>query len=209
MNRRAMAFCSFLGLCAATSLFVQGAYAGWETKTPDPKLAEIDKPVQDFKLKDVAKDLKPTEKEEAALVALSQFKDKKSVVLFFMSEKCGTTWRYEKRVGELMKQYGKDVAFLGVRCSANDTAESIRKFAEAKNFDMPVLNDENGEMTKFFKVRNTPTFVLVDKKGVMRYKGSFDDNPEPDQVKSRYLADAVGAVTANKDVPVKETRPFG
>ena len=128
---------------------------------------------------------------------------------FFMSERCGTTWKYEKRLGKLMKQYNKDVAFLGVRCSANDTAESIRKFAETRNFDMPILNDEKGELSKFFKITNTPTFTLIDKKGVLRYRGSFDDDPEEDSVKKTYLADAVKAVLDSKDVAVKTTRPFG
>jgi peroxiredoxin len=209
MIRRAIVVCSALGLCAATSFFVQGAYAGQEPKTPAAKLAEMDKPVQDFKLKDLMYEAKPNAKPDAGLVALSQFKDKKPVVLFFMSEKCSATWQYEKRVGELLQKYGKDVAFASVRCSANDTPEGLRKFAEVKNFDMPLLNDENGELTKFFKIRNTPNFAVVDKKGVLRYKGGFDDSVDPTGVKNTYLADAVAAVLDGKEVKVKETRALG
>lgn len=171
---------------------------------------EIDKPVTtEFKLRDVTHDLKAGEKPDAAMIALSSYKDKKPVVLFFMSERCGTTWKYEKRLGKLMSQYGKNVTFLGVRCSANDSAESIRKFAETRNFDMPIMNDEKGELSKFFKVTNTPTFTLMDKKGVVRYRGSFDDSPEEESVTKRYLPDAVKAVLDSKEVAVKMTRPFG
>ena len=175
-----------------------------------PMQAEIGKPVKDFKLKDLTKELKDGEKEEKALVTLSKFKDKKPVVLFFLSEKCSVTWRYEKRVGELVGKYGgKDVQFFGVRCSANDTEESIVKFAESKNFGMPVLNDAKGEVARFFKVRSTPTFVVIDKKGTMRYFGSFDDEPQENDVKAKYLPNAIVAVLSGKDVPMKETRPFG
>ena len=74
-------------------------------------------------------------------------------MLFFMSEKCSVTWRYEKRVGQLLKDMAKkDVAFYGVRCSAADTCDGLKKFAETRNFDMPILNDEKGEMTKFYGV---------------------------------------------------------
>jgi peroxiredoxin len=195
-----------------------------------PAIAEIDKPVKDFQLKDLAKELKEGEKEDARIVKFSQFKDKQPIVLFFMSEKCGTTWQYEKRVGELVAKYGakpakkdaakegakegtkdevKGAAIMSVRCSAGDTEESIVKFAEAKNFNVPVLNDAKGELTAFFKVRNTPTFVVIDKKGVFRYFGSFDDNVKEDKVENKYLTDALVAVLANKDVAVKTTRPFG
>src|SRR5213593_2330699 len=132
--------------------------------------AELDKPITPFKLKDVTKDLKDGEKEDAALVDLAQYKGKKAVVLFFMSERCGTTWKYEKRVGNMLKDYAKKpVVFLGVRSSLNDTPETIRKYAESKHFDMPVLDDPKSEMAYYFKARNTPAFVVVDKDGAYRY----------------------------------------
>ena len=177
---------------------------------PGAETAELDKPVSDFKLKDVTRDLKASEKEEVALVNIAQYKDKKAVVLFFMSEKCGTTWKYEKRVGKLLKDNAKkDVVVLGVRSSLNDTSESIRKFAESKNFAMPVLDDPKSEMARYYKARQTPTFVVIDKKGVMRYFGSFDNSASEDGVTKNYLPDAVAAVLEGKDVPVKQTQPFG
>ena len=190
----------------------RSAVSGQDAKTAPkkPEKAAIDKSVTDFKLKDVMQDLKPGEKEEAAYVSLSQFKDKKAVVLFFMSEKCGTTWRYEKRVGKLLQDYvKKDLVYLGVRSSAADTCEDIRKFAEAKNFAMPVLDDVNNKMADYYQVKCTPTFVLIDKKGVMRYFGSFDNSANEDGVTKKYLPDAVAAVLEGKDVPVKQTQPFG
>jgi len=192
-------------LAGALGLIAAGAFA-----LDAPEKAELDKPAADFKLKDLAYEAKPKDKEDAALVALSGFKDKRNVVLFFMSEKCRATWKYEARVGKLMKEMEKkDVAFAAVRCSAKDTPEGLVKFADARNFDMPILNDEKGEMTKFFGIRNTPTFVILDKKGVLRYRGGFDDSAEEAAVKATYVADAVNALLASKDVPVKESRAVG
>lgn len=179
-------------------------------KTQQPTRAAIDKPIKDFRLKDLTRELKDGEKESARLIALSQYKDKKPVVLFFMSDKCGTTWRYEKRVGTIMAKYGeKDVAFLAVRCSALDTEADIIKFADARNFNMPILDDKRGELTRYFKVETTPTFVLIDSKGVFRYFGSFDDNPEEKDAVKTYLPNAVSAVLDKKVVAVKQTPPFG
>ena len=199
-------------LLALTSLATFAVYAqqGIPGVFTAPEKATIDKPIKDFKLKDVMYEPKKSDKEDMTNIALSQYKGKKNVVLFFMSEQCSVTWRYEKRMGEMLKKYKKgDVTFLGVRCSANDTPETIKKFAESKNFEMPILNDEKGKLSSFFKITNTPTFAVVDKKGVLRYRGSFDDNPEDADVKKHYLGDALVAVLDNKSVPVTNTRPFG
>jgi peroxiredoxin len=200
---------SLLALC----LVAGSAFIALEAPSASAKKAEsakVDTPVQNFKLRDLTKELKDNEKEDAALVALDQYRDKKPVVLFFLSEKCDTTWRYEKRVGQLLQKYGqKDVQFLAVRCSANDTPESIVKFAEAKNFDMPVLDDTNGKLTSYFKVYCTPTFALIDTKGVLRYKGSFDDSRDPAAVKKPLLRNAIAAVLTGKEVAVKQNPAFG
>lgn len=171
--------------------------------------AVMDKPVMDFRLTDLTHEKKDGEKPDAGQIALSDFKDKRPVVLFFMSEQCSVTWRYEKRFGQLQQKFGKDVKVVGVRCSANDTPKSICKFAESKNFVVPIMNDENGRMTAYFNVHNTPSFVLIDKKGVMRYFGSFDDAPDEPGVTKRYLPDAITAVLSDKVVTIKHTQPFG
>jgi peroxiredoxin len=209
MNRFRTGALALLALCSLTAAGVV-AQEKAVTKPAKAELATPDKAVKDFRLQDVTHDLKEGEKPDAAMVALSEFKDKKPVVLFFMSEKCQTTWRYEKRMGKLVEKYGKkDVAFFAVRCSANDTCDSIRKFAEAKNFDMPILNDAKGEMSRYFKIRCTPTFVLIDKKGVLRYEGSFDDAPDEPDVTKSFLPTAIVAVLDDKQVAVKTNPAFG
>jgi peroxiredoxin len=188
-----------------------GVFAqGQKPESAAPEKAAVDKPAKTFALKDIAKELKEGEKEDAAIVDTAKLKDKKAAVIFFMSEKCGTTWKYEKRVGQLMKDNAKkDVAFYAVRCSARDTPDQIKKFAEQRNFDMPILNDEKGEMTKFYGFVNTPAFVVLDKKGVLRFKGGFDDSAEEANVKNTYVKDALAAVLEGKEVPVKESRVLG
>lgn len=206
-----------LALCTVTGISVFAQQSAPTAQAPAPKSdkaavdkAVIDKPVADFKLTDLMHEKKENDKPNANQIALADYKDKKPVVLFFMSEQCSVTWRYEKRVGQLMQKFGKkDAAFLAVRCSANDTPQSICKFAESKNFVMPVLNDEKGQMTAYFGVRNTPSFVVIDKKGVLRYFGSFDNAPEEPDVTQKYLPNALTAVLNDKLVAVKQTKPFG
>ena len=65
-------------------------------------------------------------------------------------------------------------------------------------------------MTRSFGARKTPTAFLVDKKGVIRYKGLIDDSPkDPTSVRKNYLKDAVAALIAGKEISITETEPVG
>jgi peroxiredoxin len=172
-------------------------------EAPASRQAKIGQPVQDFKFKDLMQD-------EDAFYSLSQYKGKKNVVLVFVSYNCDVTWRYEKRIGKLLKDYGKkDVVFLGVRSSARDELDQMRKYAESKNLAFPVLYDAKNEMADFFGVQVTPTFVVIDKQGVMRYRGSYDDAPEETKVAKQFVTPALDAVLAGQPVKVAENRAFG
>jgi peroxiredoxin len=163
--------------------------------------AKIDKPMPNVKLRDVI---------SGKEIALAQYKGKKPVVAVFMSHNCGTTWRYEKRLGEFQQKYGKNVVLLGVHSNINETDDGIKKYAEARNFGAPILDDKkNNALAGWVDARSTPTVLVLDKKGVLRYQGSWDDNPDETNVTKTYAVDAVKAVLANKPVPVKTTRAFG
>ncbi len=170
----------------------------------------IGKAVKAFKLKDVMKD-------EEAWVDLSECKGKAAVVLVWISEKCDITWRYEKRTGQLQKEFGeKGVKFFAVWSSAADTAQGIRKYAESKNYAMPVLDDDKGQLAKYFGATVTPTYAVIDKEGVFRYRGACDDlqcgpNYRGDEstAKERYVASALTAVLEGKELAVTEKKGFG
>jgi peroxiredoxin Q/BCP len=171
--------------------------------------AAIGKPVKDFQLKDLMS-------EEGKTYSLADYKGKKAVVLVWISEKCDITWRYEKRTGDLMKQFGKDTQFFAVASSANDTPVSIKKYAESKNYGMPVLDDVKSAAAGYFGATNTPTYMLIDKEGVLRYRGACDDlqagqNFAADEstAKERYLYNAIKATLEGKEPPVTEKKGFG
>ncbi len=196
-----------LGRLMVIALLCTAAFAQDDKK---PARAKMDEAVTDFKLKDVMKD-------EETYVTLSEFKDKKVVVLYYVSDKCPVTWAYERRTGKLMEDFRKqDVVWLGIRSSAKDTAEEIRKYAESKNYEIPVLFDDKNLIADFYNVRVTPAYVVIDKSGVMRYRGACDDlqtgkNFKDTEAtpKAQYLRDALTAVLDGKDVPVKETKGYG
>ena len=163
----------------------------------------LDQPVKDFRLRDLME-------EDPSFVSLSQFHDEKVVVLISIQSRCPFTWKYIERIGKLFEQYrDKGVAFLMIRSSLTDTEDRIRRYAEDKNLAMPLLYDEDNRVADYFGTRGTPYFYVIDRKGVLRYEGIFDNNQtqkrfelDPETVTSHYLRDALNSVL--EDTPVKK-----
>jgi peroxiredoxin len=168
-----------------------------------PEQAAIDAPVKEFRLRDLTKD-------RETFVSLSGFRDKKSVVLIFTSYTCDACEDYENRIKKLVKDFdGKDVAFLGVRSSAEDDAAGMRKHAQAKGFQFPFLDDPGNVLADNLGVLVTPTFYVIDRKGVLRYRGAYDEALKEARAVKTYVHDALRAVLDGKEVALKTTRAVG
>jgi peroxiredoxin len=199
-----------LTACMATAL---GDDAPPPAPAPAPMPAEerarVDTAVRDFRLKDVMVD-------EERFVTLSELKGK-TVVLFFVSDKCQVSWLYEVRTGKLIQDFKeRGVVFLGVRSSAGDSAREIRTYCEAKNFDIPVLFDDGNVVADYFGVRVTPQYAVIGPDGVLRYFGAFDDiqtpgklQQAPETAQKQYVRDALEAVLGGREVETKEARGYG
>ena len=165
--------------------------------------ATIDAPVDDFSLRDLRRG-------GTAAVALSSFRGKKAVVLVFTSAACDACTEYEERRSRIVKDFaGRDVQFLAVRSSAEDTAESMRAYAEKHGYAFPVLDDAGSRMARYFRVIVTPTFVVIDREAVMRFRGPLDDALVAERATKAYLKDALEAVLAGRPVPAKDVRAVG
>jgi peroxiredoxin len=181
----------------AEALAKEGVQEGQQTTTL------IDTPLKDFKLRDLMKDAE-------TWVSLSEYKDKKAVVLFFTSYNCDASLDYENRALKLFKDFaGQDVVFLGVRSSAEDDAAGMRKYAEAKGFKIPFLEDTNNKLAAYLDVLVTPTFYVIDKQGVLRYRGAYDESLKESRAQKTYVHDALKAVLAGQEVALKTTRTIG
>ncbi len=163
----------------------------------------LDKPVKDFKLRDLTKDAE-------TWISLSDYKGRKAVVLIFTSYNCDASLDYENRILKLIRDFaGQDVAFLGVRSSADDDAAGMRKYAESKGFGIPFLEDARNVVAAELDVLVTPTFYVIDKQGVLRYRGAYDESLKEARAQKTYVHDALRAVLAGKEVAVKTTRTIG
>jgi peroxiredoxin len=81
-------------------------------------------------------------------------------------------------INEMAEEFGpKGMVFLGVNVGVNDSLKKVNRYAEKYNIRYPLYFDEGSTLTRKFKVAGTPTVIIVDKSGIIRYRGVA---PPPD-----------------------------
>ena len=105
-------------------------------------------------------------------------KDKKSnssgvVVLNFWCSFCGSCRHVEHALNKLASTYKGRVAVIAIDASAGETIEGIRAFKKEKKLTLPVVFDSTGHTADLLGTKVTTTTVVIDAKGMLRYRGQF------------------------------------
>ena len=153
-------------LAAALAMGAIGIAAAQPPQTPattsaKPNATEkavIGKPFKEFALRDLTSD-------KGEMVKLSSFKGKKYVVGIFMANRCGTTWTYERKIGDFVKDYTpKDVTVFAVHANYMESDDEIKGQMEQRNLPLPILDDKATQsLAKYVGATCTPTFFIIDK----------------------------------------------
>jgi peroxiredoxin len=172
--------------------------------TEKVELAAIDKPFKDFTLRDLTAE-KGSLSEK---VSLASFRGQKAVVLIFMANRCGATWTYEPKIGKMLADYkDKPVAFMTVHSPYEESDKEIIGQFEQRNLTMPILDDKPTQsLASYASATVTPLFYIIDREGVLRYKGAFDKFSDENIM---YVRPALDAILAGKLVTVKTSRALG
>lgn len=93
---------------------------------------------------------------------------------------------------------------------AEDSFEDMQKLAKEKGMKYPYVVDADSSVARAFGATRTPEFFLLDASGKVVYHGAFDDNArDPEKASDHYVKDAIEALVAGKEIPVKETKSIG
>lgn len=134
--------------------------------------------------------------------------DGKPRVLFFANLTCPCVKAYDERMKAIHEKYAsKGIEVAYVFSDVSDTLPNIRNLVTSKEYPWRNIVDDDQKMMRLFNVEATTETVLIDGKGNLRYHGRVDDNIyDPEKIKSHDLDNAINAVLAGKEVPVKEAR---
>lgn len=121
----------------------------------------------------------------------------------------------------LQKKYAeKGVVWIGVNSGAEGKEgyyatdeEQAKAAAERKAAYTHLIRDTDGSLGKLYGAKTTPHMYVVDKEGILTYKGAIDDQPSVDpatlKTAKNYVSAAVDAALSGGKVDIAETQAYG
>lgn len=145
---------------------------------------------------------------------LSDFGEKKAVVLVFTNTTCPLAQRYLPTLAALDKAYrDRGVQFVAVNAAEDDTILAMATHAVKYEVEFPTVKDFGGTVARRLGVKRTPEAAVLDGEKKLRYRGRIDDqyrlNGTKKEPAAAELRDAIDAVLAGKAVATAETEVDG
>ncbi len=144
------------------------------------------------------------------------FENARALVIIFMCNHCPYVKAVIKRFVDFQAKYfDKGVRLVGINSNdaeayPEDSFENMINFYNEWKMNFPYLVDETQEVAKAYDAQCTPDIYLYDSKGLLKYRGRFDDNWQDEtKVKVRDLENAVELVLQGKDVDFKQMPSMG
>ena len=103
---------------------------------------------------------------------LSQWVGHTPVVLEFWASWCSNCKTLEPEILKVAKAFGRQVKFVGVAVSANQTPERVRRYIQAHALPVEMLYDRQGTAVDAYDVPATSYVVVIDRNGKVVYTGS-------------------------------------
>ncbi len=167
--------------------------------------AKIGQPAPNFTLQD----------QDGKTVNLADYKGK-IVVLEWFNPGCPFVQRhYSQKFNTMNNLYdkwsAKDVAWLGINTTKGNNAGSNKAAADKWDIKHPLLSDPDGTVAKAYGAKTTPHMFIIDKQGVLVYKGGIDNDPDGDKSadKVNYVDKALSELVAGQTVSQPETESYG
>ncbi len=186
-------------LMLAVALLTAGAL-----RADDGSNAKLNKKIDNLTFKDAA----------GKTTALHDIKDKKAVVVVFLSFECPVSNSYAPLLADMSRKYAASgVAFVGLGVNDETPAEIAKRAREFK-LDFPLYKDEGFVAANALQAEMTPEAFVLDHNFVLRYRGRIDDGyyvrlKKNLEVKNHDLRNALDDLLAGKEVRQPVTKAVG
>ncbi len=131
------------------------------------------------------------------------------VIVNFWSAECPHAQRADTRITACLAQWNADVSLLPIASNANEPDELLSAVARQRKLPL-LLRDADGSVADRYEAQTTPHAFVVDRPGILRYRGAVDDVTFRQRVATKfYLKDAVEALLADRQPKETEAQPFG
>lgn len=153
----------------------------------------------DFNLPDVT---------TARSISLSDFSDKKALLVMFICRHCPYVQHVKRELASIGKDYkDKDLAVVAISTNdisvyPQDSPESLKGMAQEEGFSFPILFDETQEVAKSYTAACTPDLFLFDDDRKLVYRGQIDDSSPGNNIPltGKDIRSAIDAVFSGESV---------
>lgn len=153
------------------------------------------------------------------LVAFSDYKDAKGMIIVFTCNHCPFAKLYWERLNRLAGKY-TDAGIPLLAISSTDTVQyeedgfaEMQGLTKVKSLNFPYLYDASQSVARQFNAQKTPHVFVLWRAGngwTIRYNGAIDDNgAEEKHVSNHYIEQAVDALLAGRQPAITETKSIG
>ena len=129
-----------------------------------------------------------------------------ALVLYFSSLDSSLCAEYNERVDELARHYGQDnrVQFLAVNRCSGDAVDPLLLRLDERVSKRPyrTLIDVKGAVAARYSAEALPFVVVIDPRGLVRYRGPFDNNLDVAFVTHPFCAETLHDLLATSDVAI-------
>jgi peroxiredoxin len=162
---------------------------------------------------------------DAKIHSLTEYASSPVLVVVFTCNHCPIAQMYEQRIQQLEADYrDRGVAIVAIQpndpkairideldsSDISDTLDEMKIRVAYKNLQYPYLYDgETQSVARAYGPQATPHVFIFDKERKLRYEGRVDNSYRKELLNTHDARNAIDALLANREVPVKKTGVFG
>jgi peroxiredoxin len=100
-----------------------------------------------------------------------EMKGKKPLFLVFWATWCSACKEEIPKLNEIFSSFEpKGMEFLAINVGVNDSLARVKRYIKKYKITYPVAFEGGNRVTKLFGVQGTPTIIIVDRQGIVRYR---------------------------------------
>jgi peroxiredoxin len=162
------------------------------------KIMELNQPAPDFALPDL----------EGNIHRLSEYRGK-IVIINFWSCECPHSERTDRSMMICLARWGGEVELLSIESNRNESIQSVEEVIKTRRLP-GVLLDAEHIIADLYQAITTPHVFVIDRNGVLRYRGAVDDVKFRHQKATRFfLEEAVESLLEGHLPTLAETLAYG
>jgi peroxiredoxin len=159
---------------------------------------QLNQPAPDFELPDL----------QGELHKLSDYRGH-IIIMNFWSAECPHSERTDHSTMASLAKWGEEVILLPIAANRNESVHMVVEAAKTRRLPT-VLMDADMVVADLYEAVTTPHAFVIDRAGILRYRGALDDVRFRQPVVTRfYLEEVVEALLDERDPPLQEMLAYG